>query len=111
MTELIRLNDHRAGRGRVYFNRQELARLLNLYSKRVASGHWRDYAIDHMPGKAVFSVFRSSFERPVFAIVKSAQGSRQGEWALMEGKQRLKQARSLDDVLEPLENRPVLVSG
>lgn len=111
MTELVRLSDHRASRGRVYFNRQELARLLNLYAKRVASGHWRDYAIDHMPGKAMFSVFRSSFERPVFTIIKSDHGSRQGEWALMEGKQRLKQSRSLDDVLEPLESRPVLVSG
>src|SRR5438876_12286558 len=43
---------------RVTFNRPELNRILNLYGRMVADGEWRDYAIDFLKDRAVFSVFR-----------------------------------------------------
>src|SRR5690349_10626045 len=43
---------------RVTFNRLELNRILNLYGRMVADGEWRDYAIDFLKDRAVFSVFR-----------------------------------------------------
>ena len=42
----------------VTFNRFELSRILNLYGRMVADGEWRDYAIDFLRDRAVFSVFR-----------------------------------------------------
>ncbi|MEM7563519.1 MAG: DUF2794 domain-containing protein, partial [Pseudomonadota bacterium] len=35
---------------------------LQLYSTRVARGEWRDYAIDHSAGVAIFSIFRHANE-------------------------------------------------
>ena len=59
MADLVRLNDHRRNKGRrVTFDRQELRQLLDVYSRRVASGEWKDYAIDMGNGSAVFSIFR-----------------------------------------------------
>ena len=34
----------------VFFNRQELRQLLEVYSRRVVAGEWKDYAIDHHGG-------------------------------------------------------------
>ena len=45
-------------RGDISFDRRELTQILNVYGRKVASGEWRDYAIDTLREKAVFSVFR-----------------------------------------------------
>ena len=42
----------------VTFSRRELNRILDLYGRKVAAGEWRDYAIDFLKDRAVFSVFR-----------------------------------------------------
>jgi len=53
---------------RVTFNRLELNRILNLYGRMVASGEWRDYSIDFLRDRAVFSVFRHASEVPLYRI-------------------------------------------
>src|SRR6478736_3228679 len=55
---------------RVTFNRLELNRILNLYGRMVADGEWRDYAIDFLKDRAVFSVFRRASEVPLYRIEK-----------------------------------------
>ncbi|MGL5447625.1 MAG: DUF2794 domain-containing protein, partial [Rhabdaerophilum sp.] len=39
----------------VRFDRRELSEILNVYGRHVASGEWRDYAIDFGRDRAVFS--------------------------------------------------------
>ena len=51
---------------RVTFNRFELNRILNLYGRMVAEGEWRDYAIDFLKERAVFSIFRRASEMPIY---------------------------------------------
>ena len=40
------------------FERLELQRILDLYGRMVAAGHWRDYALWINPDIAVFAAFR-----------------------------------------------------
>ena len=54
----------------VRFERRELDRILNLYGRMVADGEWRDYAIDFLKDRAVFSVFRRASEMPIYRIEK-----------------------------------------
>src|ERR1700748_2459888 len=61
---------------RVTFNRIELNRILNLYGRMVADGEWRDYAIDFLKDRAVFSVFRRASEVPIYRIEKDPRLSR-----------------------------------
>ena len=69
--------------GVVYFDRRELELLLRLYGRMVASGHWRDYAIDALPRAAVFSVFRRACETPIYRIEKRpGLGQKQGAWSV-----------------------------
>lgn len=68
----------------VTFNRYELDRILNLYGRKVAAGEWRDYAIDFLKDRAVFSVFRRASEMPLYRIEKNPKLSRrQGAYSVV----------------------------
>jgi uncharacterized protein DUF2794 len=68
----------------VAFDRRELDQILRLYGRMVAANEWRDYAIDHLPDRAVFSVFRRSSETPLFQIVKNPKLARkQGAYSVV----------------------------
>lgn len=93
--------------GQVGFDRTELARILDLYGRMVAAGHWKDYAIDLGRDAAVFSAFRRAAERPEFRVEKRpALRNRQGMWALVnEAGAVLKRGHELGPVLAPVERR------
>lgn len=87
--------------GRVFFERRELVRLLNLYGRMVAAGEWRDYAIDGLSEAAVFSVFKRAAEQPLYRIEKRpALARKQGAWAVIgEGGMILRRGHELEQVL------------
>lgn len=95
----------------VAFNRTELDRILSLYGRMVAAGHWRDYAIDLGAKTASFSAFRRAAENPEVRIVKDpALRLKQGEWILYgEGGVILKRGHDLAGVLAPVERRLVKI--
>lgn len=96
----------------VYFNRSELNQLLAIYSQRIISGEWKAYAIDHGEGAALFSVFLHAKAQPLYTIIKLADGSRRhGDWLIVSGGRKLRQATTLSDVLKLFEQRLRLVSS
>ncbi len=85
----------------VYFIRQELGLILNIYGRMVAAGQWHDYAIDHMKDYAVFSIFRRTSEMPLYSIMKEpGLAAKQGMWLIrgMNG-QTLKRGKDLKTLL------------
>lgn len=95
--------------GQIGFERQELSRIMDLYGRMVAAGHWRDYAIDFHRDAAIFSAFRRATERPEYRIEKRpALRHRQGMWALVgEAGAVLKRGQELAGVLAPVERKLV----
>ncbi len=91
----------------IAFDRAELSRILDLYGRMVAAGHWRDYAIALERDVAVFSAFRRATERPEFRIEKRpALRLKQGQWALFgEGGMVLRRGHELGPLLAPIERR------
>jgi Protein of unknown function (DUF2794) len=76
--------DTRTSPSVVSFDRSELRVIFNLYGAKVASGEWRDYAIDFTPAKAVFSVFRRTSEAPLYRIEKTPDlAKRQGAYSVI----------------------------
>jgi hypothetical protein len=68
----------------VTFSRRELDRILRLYGRKVAAGEWRDYAIDFLRDRAVFSVFRRTAEVPIYRIEKNPRlARRQGAYSVI----------------------------
>ena len=86
----------------VTFNRRELDLILRLYGRMVADGEWRDYAIDHLRDRAVFSVFRRTSEVPLYRFEKSPyRARRQGAFSIAAGTGAvLKRGHDLAQVLK-----------
>jgi hypothetical protein len=97
----------------VTFSRRELDRILNLYGRKVAAGEWRDYAIDFLKDRAVFSIFRRTSEVPLFRIEKNPRLSRrQGAYSVIApGGYILRRGHELERVLRALDRSVSVVAG
>ncbi len=89
----------------VGFDRRELNTILNLYGRKVASGEWRDYAMDFLKDRALFSIYKRASERPLYVIEKNPKlRNRQGQYMVtIEDGRVLKRGHELDNVLRVLE--------
>ena len=107
------VNNQTSVPGKVTFSRRELDRILGLYGRMVAAGEWRDYAIDFLRDRAVFSVFRRSSEVPLYRIEKDPRLARkQGAYSVVAPAGLiLKRGHDLIRVLSVLEARPRLVGA
>ncbi|MHC8494169.1 DUF2794 domain-containing protein [Thalassospira sp. SM2505] len=106
MGTLFDLAKYRKAKSFVHFDRSELMRLMNTYSRQVASGAWRDYAIDHLDGMAMFSIFRSTHETPLFTVIKlGSEHKNAGQYLALHSGERIKQSSDITNVLEAIEKR------
>src|SRR6201986_1838719 len=97
---------------KVTFDRRELDRILSLYGRKVAAGEWRDYAIDFLKDRAVFSVFRRTSEVPIYRIEKNPKlARRQGAYSVVSATGLIvRRGHELDRVLRVLDKGPKLVA-
>ena len=97
----------------VTFSRRELDRLLGMYGRKVAAGEWRDYAIDFLKDRAVFSVFRRAAEVPIYRIEKAPrQARRQGVYSVISATGLIvRRGQELDRVLRAIDRSLSLVTG
>ena len=101
----------------VTFDRRELDRLFGLYGRKadrkVAAGEWRDYAIDFLKDRAVFSVFRRSSEVPIYRIEKSPRlARRQGAYSVISATGLIvRRGHELDRVLRSIDRSLAVVAA
>jgi hypothetical protein len=89
-----------------------LTAILALYGRKVAAGEWRDYALDLLRDKAVFSVYRRSCEYPLYRIEKEPRLARkQGAYSVIAaGGFIMRRGHDLGRVLHVLESGLDVVS-
>ena len=104
---------HQAPVNQVTFERRELDRILNLYGRMVADGEWRDYAIDFLKDRAVFSIFRRASEIPIYRIEKNPKlARRQGAYSVISATGLImRRGHELDRVLRVFDKKLSLVGG
>lgn len=97
----------------VFFERLELNHLMRFYGRMVAAGEWRDYALDALPDRALFSVYRRTSEAPLYQIEKCPENARkQGAYSVRAFDGRiLRRGHDLGRVLAVLEPRRMQVIG
>ena len=97
----------------VTFDRGELQRVLDLYGRMVAAGHWRDYGLSFDHDVAIFAAFRRAAERPEIRIEKRPRlRAKQGAFALVsEHGAVLRRGHDLAGVLAPIERRLIRLIG
>ncbi len=111
--ELAGLAPPPATPARVTFDRIELKRLFGLYGRKVAAGEWRDYAIDFLKDRAVFSVFRRACETPIYRIEKNPRlARRQGVYSVISATGLIvRRGPELDRVLRAIDRSVQLVAN
>jgi hypothetical protein len=107
---LVHANDATAQPARridpiVAFDKRELMFILNVYGKKVGSGEWRDYAMDFLKDRALFSIYARMSERPMFVIEKNPKlRAKQGQYLVTNQEGRvLKRGHELPQVLRVLD--------
>ena len=95
----------------VTFDRRELTTILDVYGRKVAEGEWRDYAIDFLRERALFSIYKRASERPLFVVEKNPKlRNRQGQYMVVNQEGRiLKRGHDLRAVLRVLDPQLALV--
>ena len=78
---------------------------------RVASGEWRDYAIDRDEEKSSFSIYRHTSEMPLYKIIKNHKIKKPDDkWRVLSmSGHEIKRNRSLDSILEFLNRKRLLL--
>lgn len=89
----------------VAFDRKELGLILNVYGRKVGQGDWRDYAMDFLRERAVFSIYARVSERPLFLVEKNPKlRNKQGQYSVTNQQGRiLKRGHDLAQVLRVLD--------
>ena len=55
----------------IFFIKEELKLILNLYAKMVSSGDWKDYGLSISKKEVSFNVYQRTSEIPVYKISKN----------------------------------------
>lgn len=91
----------------IAFDKHELREILNVYGRLVAAGEMRDYAIDMLRDRAVFSLFRRMGDVPTYRIEKDPKlRNRQGAYSVISATGLiLKRGQDLARVLAVLDRQ------
>ena len=112
MAQLLLLSEYRREGRRVFFDREDLNRLLGVYSRQVARGVWRDYAIDHRSNMAIFSIFKRSQEQAIFTVTKVLlRGDKEPNYVLLSRNRQIKSSRDLRQIIDVLQRQLTVIEG
>ncbi len=96
----------------LYFTRAELSSILSAYSMRVASGEWRDYALDYVETSAMFTIFKHAHEHPLLTIEKKRlKGQEKYQFILQDRNKVLFKSIRLSELLSYLNRLPHLIKS
>ena len=100
-------NQAQAYPAKVFWTRPELDQILSVYGRMVRAGEWRDYALDGLSDRALFSIFRRSSEAPLYQIEKRPTlALRQGPYSILAVSGTiLRRGRELGPLLRFFEKR------
>jgi hypothetical protein len=89
-----------------------LNHLLGVYSRQVARGIWRDYAIDHRSNMAIFSIFKRSQEQAIFTVTKVLlRGDKEPNFVLLSRNRQIKSSRDLRQIVDTLQRQLTVIEA
>ena len=91
----------------IFFSKYELTSILNLYSKQVSKGFWKDYALDSSVNTAIFSIYKHSQDKPIYQIIKkSIKGFRNmPDFFITKDKEVINKSREISIILSKFEKK------
>ena len=71
----------------IFFNKNELKLILNLYAKMVSGGEWKDYGLSISKKEVSFNVYHRTSEFPIYKIAKNLKPKNGNEKYLIKNAQ------------------------
>ena len=91
----------------LYFSKDELSKILNLYSKGVSTGEWKDYAMDFKKNDAFFYIFKHTLASPECILNKTFERKKRKIFYNLKSKSLNKKFENLDLLLSSLKRKIV----
>ena len=86
----------------LYFSKNELSKILNIYSKGVSRGKWKDYAIDFNNNNAFFYIFKHTLASPECILNKSFERKKRKVFFNLKLRNNNKKFENLDSLISSL---------
>ena len=85
-----------------FFIKKELQSILNLYSKMVSNGTWKDYSFSSSMREVSFDVYQRASDKPVLRILKNLKPNYYNEKYLIKDRNGniLKKSENLDQLID-----------
>ena len=87
MKHLKLIINNRNAKRDIFFNKNELKLILNLYAEMVSGGEWKDYGLSISKKEVSFNVYHRSSEFPVYKITKNFKPKKNNEKYLVRDSQ------------------------
>ena len=89
----------------VRFKKQEINQIMEVYSKKISIGEWKDYSISFKNDHAIFSIHKSFTHAPTFQIKKNS--NKKNYYSLFSQNNIIKTSYNLKNLIKHLK-RPSL---
>ena len=88
----------------IFFNKNELKLILNLYSKMVSTGEWKDYGLTIAKKEVSFNVYHRTSECPAYRITKNLNPRSEKEKYIIKNFQNkiIKNSENLENLIETI---------
>ena len=71
----------------IFFNKNELKLILNLYAQMVSGGEWKDYGLSISKKEVSFDVYQRASEFPAYKITKNLKPKNKNERYIVKDSQ------------------------
>ena len=88
----------------IFFNKNELKLILNLYAEMVSSGEWKDYGLSISKKEVSFNVYHRSSEFPLYKITKNLKPKNKSEKYHIKNtkNETIKNSENLESLIEKI---------
>jgi len=88
----------------IFFNKNELKLILNLYAEMVSGGEWKDYGLSILKKEVSFNVYHRASEFPVYKITKNLKPKNKSEKYLIKNAQNkiINNSESLENLIKKI---------
>ena len=81
----------------IRFDKLEINKIMEIYSRKISSGEWKDYSICFRSNYALFCIHKSAFNEPTFEIMKNK--NKNPMFSLWSNSKLIKKSESLSKIL------------
>ena len=88
----------------IFFNKEELKQILNLYAQMVSNGEWKDYGLSISKKEDSFNVYHNASEFPVYKISKNLKPKNENEKYIIKDSHNkiISKSENLENLIEKI---------